>query len=124
MGLPNFNCELQVMIAARRVSAQCRLCQLRPSADAILVYVKVYDGSQAAQYYCPDCYEFLRKKAANDFKLQPFDSLIMLGIHGTEIAIPAFFIKEHNPLLLYFPEPTIDLPLYRQRASKRLAAGN
>lgn len=124
MGLPNFNTELSVMVAARCVSAQCRLCQLRPAADAILVYVKVYDGSQAAQYYCPDCYEFLRKRAVSDFKLLTYDELVPRGIHGVEIAIPAYYIKEHNPLSLYFPEPEIDLPLYRQRASKRLAAGN
>lgn len=121
MGQPNYNSELAVMIAARKVSAQCRLCLLRPPADSLLVYVKVYDGSQAFSYFCPDCYDYLRQRAFDDFKVEDFGVLLLRGIHGVELGIPAYYIKEHNPFLLYYPEPTIDLPLYRQRLMKRLA---
>lgn len=123
MGQPNYNSELAVMFAARKASSQCRLCLHRPAADAILAYVKVYDGSQASSYYCPDCYEFLRQRAFEDFQVEAFGVLLLRGIHGVEMGIPAYYIKDHNPFTLYYPEPTIDLPLYRQRLMKRLASG-
>lgn len=115
--------DVQVLFSLRKVCSQCRLCLIRHTAGEFNVYIKAYDGHQTATYYCPECYGYLRQRALEEVAYPEISMLALKGKSGLEITVPMWLVKDRDPLKLYYPEPLIDLPLYRKRKLDRIASG-
>jgi hypothetical protein len=93
------------------VSSACRLCLWRNLPGESLVVVGIQGRRPTC--YCAVCYEHLRELGRDCLpelmpKVSP-GSEVWLGY------LPEIQIKDDDPLRLFWPEPEIDLPLWRQQ---------
>lgn len=115
----DFNATCAVSIAQACLCSACRLCHLRNKPNPQggfepMVEIEATLHVPHRVYYCVVCYDFLKVKAVEGGSDLPDSSALpWTGI------VPAYLVKDLDPLRLFYPEDNIELGAWRQKRRRQ-----